>query len=241
MDTVTSNINAGLIADIVCLVIIAIFAIINGKKGLMGQIFKVACTVGALLLAYFFSEPLTAFVTDTFKLDALLSEKIHGLFDKGGAYLNEVTPENLQAVLAELKLPDFITELALNSINTGAFANIGDYLSNLLAHYIILLLAFVILVIVSKILLTLVSKVLKKIVELPGLKDIDRFLGFLWGIAKAAIIIFALMFIIELVPGDSLIEVKKAIDASIVASFLQEYNAVTYAISWIATKLNFSL
>ena len=176
-----------------------------------------------------------------FKLDALLSEKIHGLFDKGGAYLNEVTPENLQAVLAELKLPDFITELALNSINTGAFANIGDYLSNLLAHYIILLLAFVILVIVSKILLTLVSKVLKKIVELPGLKDIDRFLGVLWGIAKAAIIIFALMFIIELVPGDSLIEVKKAIDTSIVASFLQEYNAVTYAISWIATKLNFSL
>ena len=106
MDTVTSNINAGLIADIVCLVIIAIFAIINGKKGLMGQIFKVACTVGALLLAYFFSEPLTAFVTDTFKLDALLSEKIHGLFDKGGAYLNEVNAENLSGKIVALPTRD---------------------------------------------------------------------------------------------------------------------------------------
>ena len=233
-----TNTNGGMIADIVCLAIIAIFAISNYKKGLMAQIFKVLCTIGALALAYFFSETLTTYLSQNYELDNVISQKLQEFFGQGATFLAELTEENLQTAINELKLPDFIADFALSSINNGVFENIGDYLAQIMTHYLLLAISFIAIFIVSKLLLTLVSKLLVQIIKLPILRGIDSFLGLIWGLVKATLLIFALMFIIEILPGNLFIEAKTAIDNSLFASFLHEFNLFSTAMSWIATKLN---
>ena len=60
LEEIMEGMNTGMITDIVCLSIIAIFGITNMAKGFFKQIFKVVCVLGALVLAYFFCDEAAA-------------------------------------------------------------------------------------------------------------------------------------------------------------------------------------
>ena len=245
MDVVRSNnLGSGLIADLICLAILVIFAISNWKKGFISQLFRAISTIGALLLAYFLAESVVNFANESFNFSGLIAEKIQGMLGEGTAYLADLTEENLKTAIAELKLPDFIADFALQSLSnvgTGVFANIGEFLANIITHYIALTLAFIVVFIVAKILLFIVCKILEKIVKLPLIRLVDKTLGLLWGLIKAVIFLFVIIFIIEIMPGEAFAAAKTALNDSLFASFLQNYNVFTIAMNWIATKLNLSI
>ena len=234
----TTNVSGGMIADLACLAIITIFAISNWSKGFISQVFKVICTLGALILAYLFCESFTNVLNQNFNLDDNISQKIQSLFGQGTTYLAQLTEENLQTAIKELKLPDFIADFALSNINVNTFDNIGEYLANVITHYIILAISYTIIFIIAKIALTLSSKLLLKIVKLPLIRSVDRLLGLIWGLIKAALLVFTIICFIEIMPGELFINAKTAIESSLFVSLLQKFNPITLAISWIATQIN---
>ena len=87
----------------------------------------------------------------------------------------------------------------------------------------------------------IVCKIIEKIVKLPLIRLVDKALGLLWGLIKAVIFLFVAIFIVEIMPGDAFATAKSALNDSLLASFLQNYNVFTIAMNWIATKLNLKI
>lgn len=245
MDGVPStNLGSGLIADLICLAIIVIFAIANWRKGFISQLFRAISTIGALLLAYFLAETFVNLANESFNFSGIIADKVQGLLGEGTAYLADLTEENLKTAIAELKLPDFIADFALQALSgagTGVFENIGDFLANVITHYIAITIAYIVIFIVAKIILFIVCKIIEKIVKLPLIRQVDKALGLLWGLIKAVIFLFVAIFIVEIMPGDAFATAKSALNDSLLASFLQNYNVFTIAMNWIATKLNLKI
>ncbi|MBQ7408834.1 MAG: CvpA family protein [Clostridia bacterium] len=78
-------------------------------------------------------------------------------------------------------------------------------------------------------------------VKLLLIRLVDKTLGLVWGLIKAVIFLFVVIFIIEIMPGEAFAAAKTALNDSLFASFLQNYNVFTIAMNWIATKLNLSI
>lgn len=245
MDGVPStNLGSGLIADLVCLAIIAIFAIANWRKGFISQLFKAISTIGALILAYFLADTFVNFANESFNFSGIIADKVQALLGDGTAYLADLTEENLKTAIAELKLPDFIADFALqalSNVGTGVFDNIGEFLANIITHYIAITIAYIVVFIIAKIVLFFVLKIVEKIVKLPLIRLVDKTLGLVWGLIKAVIFLFVVIFIIEIMPGDAFTTAKLALNDSLFASFLQNYNIFSIAVNWIANELNLSI
>lgn len=237
-----ADLNSGMIADIVVLAIVAIFAIFNLTRGFFKQIFKVICAIGSLVIAYLFCNDLLAFINAKFGLDHALSQKILGSFGESAALLQELTAENLTAAISGLGLPEFITDFAVKTLETvtlDLYANIGEYLAHIVSHYALLGGSFVVLYLVARLVLFLVSKLLALLIKLPVIRGIDKFLGLVWGLLQAFILIFVCFYLIDVLPINALQPVKDSISNSLIASFLQEHNLFTQLMDWAMTKITF--
>ena len=235
-----TTISSGIIADVIILAIVVIFAIINLKKGFFKQLVKVICAVVAVIVAYSFCDDLLTFANANFNVTQLLRDKILGLFGEGSVFLMEVTNENIATAITSLGLPESLIEVAVNALSNVAsdlYSNIGEFLSQLLANYILTSVSFVLIYIVARIVLILIAKLLESIIKLPIISDIDKFLGFILGMIKALILVFFVLFIIEVLPLEPLAEVKNALSQSILGSILQKHNLFTYFINWIVANI----
>ena len=233
--------NAGMIADIVCLAIVAIFGITNMAKGFFKQIFKVVCVLGALVIAYFFCDEAAAFLNAQWDLDNLFASKILGFFGDKQVVFLELTNENIATAISALGLPEFITEYAVNSLNETAlttYNNVGQYLSSILSHYAVLGISFIGVCIIARIVLFIVRKIVELIVKLPIIKGIDKLLGLVWGVLQAAILLFVVIYIIDILPLEALSNLKLALSQSMIGSYIQEQNFFATIMNWILSTIN---
>ena len=241
LNLLSSTLNNGMIADIACLLIIAIFAISNLTKGFFKQVLKVACGIIALFLAYFFCDKLLSFVDEKLDLTAKLATKILGVFGENEALAQQVSAENVATAITAMGLPQFVADFAVSAISDvimGMYANIGEYLSNVLSHYILLALSYIAIYLVAKIVLLIVRKIIENIVKLPVIRSIDKLLGLLFGLVKAVILLYVVIFLIDVLPFNGLIPVRTALSNSMIGAFLQEHNLFANLIGWIITKFN---
>lgn len=233
----------GIIADIALVLILAIFAFVNLKKGFTKQVLAIAVTIGSLLIAYFFSDDILLFLDNQFSLTDKLADKILGAFGENAALTAELSLENLKAAITEMGLPAFIAEFAEKSLETvtGGYENIGQFISHVLSHYILVAVSFVATWIIARIILGFVKKIVAKIVNIPGLHFIDKTLGFALGIIKGIIVVYVIIYVIEIIPSSvsQISAVKDALSASTLGGLLKEYNLVSIAFTWIVDKFKF--
>ena len=135
-----NSMNHGMIADIACLAVVVIFAIINLSKGFFKQLFRVICGIGSLVLAFVFCDELVNFLDVKFSATAFFSSKILTLFGEKASLLQEITVENISIAITEMGLPQFIADFAVQMLSKASidlYSNIGEYLSSILAHFIV--------------------------------------------------------------------------------------------------------
>lgn len=233
----------GIIADIALVLIVAIFAFVNLKKGFTKQVLAIAVTIGSLLIAYFFSDDILLFLDNQFSLTDKLADKILGAFGENAALTAELSLENLKAAITEMGLPAFIAEFAEKALETvtGGYENIGQFISHVLSHYILVAVSFIATWIIARIILGFVKKIVSKIVNIPGLHFIDKTLGFALGIIKGIIVVYVLIYVVEIIPASvsQISAVKDALSASVLGGLLKEYNLVSIAFTWIVDKFKF--
>ena len=235
-----SEISNGMIADIVLVAILAIFAVVNISKGFFKQVIKLACAIVALLCAYLFCDDLINLLNGKFNLTQLVGEKLLDVFSKSAAMLEELTEENLVAAISSLKLPEFINEFAINALSgvtEGLYDNIGHYLSTIVTNYALTGAAFLAIYIVARIILFIVAKLLEALVKLPIIRNIDKILGFILGLVKALLLIFIVLFVLDVLPLEQLQPIKTTISDSYLTSWLQKHNLFTEIINYVVQNV----
>lgn len=237
-----NSMNNGMIADIACLAVVVIFAIINLSKGFFKQIFRVICGIGSLVLAYVFCDELVNFLDVKFSATAFFSSKILTLFGEKASLLQEITVENISIAITEMGLPQFIADFAVQMLSKASidlYSNIGEYLSSILAHFIVSGIAYIGLFLVLKLVFFIVSKIIEQLVKLPVLRGLDTFLGLLLGVIKSVIFLFIAIYLIDVLPLTFLEPVKIALGDSMIGAYIQNNNLFADVITWVLESFKF--
>lgn len=242
LNSLLANMSNGMIADVICLAIIAVLAITNLTKGLFKQIFKVLSTIGAIFLAYYFCDDLIALVNAKFGISATLSSKVVEMLGSSQVFLNEITSENLTNAVSTAGLPQFIADFAVQSLTDSlmtAYANVGEYLANIISNYILLGAGFICIYIVAKLVFFIIRKILEVVIKLPIIHGIDRFLGLILGLIEAALILCVGIYLIDLLPFEFLQGAKTAIADSMIGSYIQTNNFFAKIMTWALETIKF--
>lgn len=228
-----------IIIDIVLILILAIFVIVNMVRGFFKQIFKLAVGIGAILIAYFFCDNLANLLNEKWGVLTKLSSTIMGWFGNGAEYLETATSESIRTAVSANGLPEFIAEMASESLAGaagGAVLSVGALISEAFAKTILIVLCFIALHIVSKLLLSIVAFILNKVVELPVVSSINRILGLVLGLIKGILVVSVLICVINVIPSGFFMTLNDAISQSLIGGFMQSHNIFTILVSWIASK-----
>ena len=222
------------------MVILAVFVITSLIKGFFKQIFKIAVTIGAFLIAYFFCDNLSNFLENKFQLLTKLSDKIVTLFDVPAEALKGNIEETIVSAVESMNLPQFIAEAAVKSLGSlsntidNSIIGVQTHIAGTLANYILIGASFIGLLIVSRLLLSIVSMILSKLVELPIIKSIDKILGGVMGLFGGFVVLTVLIYLISVIHGDLFNTVRES--NSFMYEFLHKYNFIEAIISAIVSK-----
>jgi uncharacterized membrane protein required for colicin V production len=98
-----------------------------------------------------------------------------------------------------MALPEFILDWILEKVNTQETINaFVETLTPMLKSLILLLIAFVVLFFGSMLVFMLLKVLAKMITSIPVIKQVDKVLGAIFGLFKAAVLIYVVLFLIGL-------------------------------------------
>jgi len=224
--------------DIVIIAILLIGVIVGIKKGFVDQLFALVGVVAVLVAALLLCKPIA---------NAILTADSGVIFDKLSAFLSEkfagweyytTTP----IVWSDVETNKQIIDTALQMVGAPAFligfgvfdglfkgfstepTTLAEQLPQQLTALVNYAIAFVVLFIVFLIVLAIIKKFFKNIVKLPLLKQIDRFLGAVFALAKNLAIIVVLLTVISIL-------------SSVIAPLGNFLNEVVYGQSWIGQNV----
>lgn len=184
--------------DIIIVAIIVILTIIGWKSGFLLKVIKLASSLFGLIASILLARPFSTVLDKWFgegialKIEEFLLERI----SNGGA---QATEENIRIALADMALPEFIMDWIIDKVNTQETINaFVDTLTPLLKSLILLLIAFVVLFFGSMLVFALLKVLAKMITSIPVIKQVDKVLGAIFGLFKAAVLIYVVLFLIGL-------------------------------------------
>ena len=116
IESFLSSINAGVITDIVILLFVTLICLGNCLRGFSKQLLGLVATIGSLVIAYFFSDELLAFIDKNFDLTQKFSNYLYGAFGDKLALQLEPTIENIHDAIISAGLPEFVAKFAENAL-----------------------------------------------------------------------------------------------------------------------------
>lgn len=189
------------IIDILIVASVALFAVIGWKKGFLRKVLDMASSIFGLIASILLARPFSNVLRDWFgtslqaNIDAYLNTRLE---DIGLAAANATT-ENLTQALQQFSLPDFMVKWIVDSVDPSALGDsIVHAISPLILSLSLLVLAFLILFFGSMIVFFLLKLLAKGITSIPVIKQVDKVLGVLFGLLKAAVLIYVLLFVLAL-------------------------------------------
>ena len=224
--------------DVVICFVLFVGFFIGWKKGFVDQLFSLVGIVAVLVLAVLMCKPIANALMATDK--GVIFDKISGfLTEKLGSWEHYTTTQVvwsdvetnkglINSALEMLGLPSFLISLGIfNGIFKGFSTQpttLQEQLPQQLTTYVNYIVAFLILFVVLFIAVMIVKSILKKIVSQPLLKQVDQFLGILFGVLKNFVIIIAVFTAITFL-------------SSIIQPLGNFMNETVYGVSWIGQKI----
>jgi uncharacterized membrane protein required for colicin V production len=188
--------------DVIIVVTVIIFAVIGWKKGFLTKVIDMASSifglVASVILAKPFSEVLRGWIGDALQLR--IDEYLYERVDAIGLAAADLTQNNLREALEGLSLPNFMVDWIIESVDYNQVASsIVDSISPLVLTLALIVIAFISLFFGSMIVFFLLRLLAKGITSIPVIKQIDKFLGLVFGLLKVALLIYILLFVLALV------------------------------------------
>lgn len=193
-----------ILIDIAVIALIAVFAFIGYRKGLVKTLLNFAGVFIALIAAFYIASPLSSFVFDTFFID-----RIHNGVNK--AIVNSAADTVTGAVAA---VPDYIKKgakaLDINvekvisdsdpesgvSFAEDVAETITQKVAGPIVTRLLAIILFIILFVLLRVLIKVIANALNLVARLPGLNLANRTLGAVIGFAEGLLIAYVCCFAI---------------------------------------------
>lgn len=225
-----------MIADIVIIVILLIFLIVGISKGFMKQVFGLIGTIAAIIIAVLLCRSLADFVISHTSLKATIAPAIAGFLGLPEAL---VDAETASASLQESGMPGFLIEALQNymaQLNETTF-NLSVIVSEALAEYLIVFICFIVIFIGVKLLTLILKGIAAMLQKITLIKIIDKIAGAAVGLFKGLLIVYSLLYLINLLSFDFMAVIQQTINESVLANFLSKYNPFILLLAPIITLI----
>ena len=229
------------IADVVVLILIAVFVIIGIKKGLMLSILSIGSYFIAILLAVKLAAPVAKILVKISVFASIkgkVSDFINGLIKD---IINDSVDTQIDGIVDKLKLSENLqSKLGIDSLRETSSTTAGmvDTLSGKIADLILLVIAFVVVYILAKIALRIISKLIRKTSKLPVIRTFDKLGGALFGMLEGVLIIWIIYMVLFMFRASGFTaSIFELINKSKVALFLYKNNVLMGLVSGYLAKL----
>ena len=196
------------IADIVFLVGLAIWAIIDGRKGFITCFFSfvsaIACAIGVLFL----SAPLLKMTGGLFGIEAWMQGGIGDWLSTIKPFDLDISTDGWSATLDTLSLPAFLKSAVLEEIDAvvgdiPSGTRLGQYVGSAIGSFLATVLCGIIMFIAVKLLMLLLRGVLNKVAESSAfISKINVLGGIAAGTFKAFSVVCILLALLSLIPAE---------------------------------------
>ena len=197
--------------DIVLIAVLALFALIGLKRGLINAILSLLGTVASGFIAWWVAKPFAGFVENIFHVTQHLVSFTNNLLVKWSAALGEAVSEatNSTAVIEGSGLNSWqqiILKIIVGKKDIAAGETPSNVFANIIAPILLLIAAGVVAFILIKIAVWLLSKIFDAAKKNGAFNGMDKVLGFALGLVKGAFLICVAMGITIFIPNDKIIQ-----------------------------------
>lgn len=229
------------VVDVLIVGSVIAFVVVGWKTGFLLKVIKLASSLFGLIASLLLARPFSKVLDNWFG---------EGIYSRVEVYLLEriangdalATEENIREAFEGMALPKFIVDWIVNTVNAEeTILSFVNAVTPLITSLILLLLAFVTLFFGSMLIFLLLKVLAKMITSLPIIKQVDKFLGAVFGLFKSLVLIYVLFFILGLlitVPaindfiGDFLsVDMQLDTESFRLSKWFYDYNVLRYVIN----------
>lgn len=189
---------------------IMVLGILSGiRKGLLGSISNIVCIVASIFAAKSFYKRVSLFLMQNTPIEEKLTKFL------------------IEKDYAKNLIPIIETDNAVFTFSQSFTYDLNTFLSILIINAASILLVYI----AARFILSLLEGYLSSIMQIPGLKEINRLGGGLIGLAKSVIILMLIFtFIMPVSAMEVLTPINEGIQKSIIAKYFYSYN---FILGWI--------
>lgn len=191
------SVTLGIIIDVVIVALIAIFAIVGYKKGILKSIISLLNWVVCIIIAVFTAKYVASWLNHIFDFSGWIGEKISkSLINSNNFFATSVNSfggkENLIASIPA-GINGFLEELTKmvfkNNIDMTSTDSVGSIMGATLGHIGFIVITGILIFIILEIVVMLLSRLFKNIGQTKILGGLNKILGLVLGLIKAGLII----------------------------------------------------
>lgn len=227
--------NVEYIADIAFILVMLIWAIVDGKKGFINCFFSFVTAVVCALAVLFLSAPVLKWTGGLFGLETIMQDGLGGWLSTIKPFDLDVSMEGWQTKLEEMALPQFLVDAVLAEIESvvGGIPEgtlLGVYLGQVVGSFLATIICAIAVFLIVKLIMLLLRGLLNKVVR--SCKFFEK-INVLGGIVAGAFKGFAVMCILlALLSLITVPEIPAFFDKTLILSGLYHNNPVLVVFSW---------
>lgn len=210
--------------DLIIIGIIALSTFLGYKQGLIKVAFKIVSFFIAIVITLILYKPVTNLIINNTTWDETIENVIYEKLSTTKVEQGEpITKEDtdLPGIVV-----NYINEGITNTVSE-AQENVAKVVSKDLTQSIIQIIVLAVTFIVTRILLIFAKVLLDAVSELPIVKQCNEMGGIIYGILRAAIIIFGLLALASFIlPMINQMAILEWINSSILTKFLYNHNII---------------
>ena len=198
------------IADIVVLLAIMVWAVVDARKGFINCFFSFISAIVCVLAILFLSKPLLVWTDGLFGAEAWLQDGLGGWLSGIKPFNLDVSMEGWQATFEEMSLPQFLKDAVLAEIEgvvgeIPAGTLLGQYVGSAIGTFLATALCALAVFILVKLIMLLLRGVLNKVAESSVfIEKINLLGGLLAGAFKAFALVCVLLAVLSLFASEGI-------------------------------------
>ncbi len=225
-----------MIADLILILLIFLFAFIGMKKGFMQSILSSVSFFVILIVTFLFTKKFALFLDGTFFSNFALNQTNNIVEKITSFFVSEIPTEEQIITSLSNSLPDILVkplaDAIMSFLQTSPTSSIETFLTPIIYSFIMNIISFFVLLIVLTVLLFIVKQFFKGITSLPIIKQIDRLLGFILGGVLTLLCVLIFFLILSLFSSFSwTTSIIEYINSGYIAKYLYNNNILLNILS----------
>ena len=200
-----------IVFDIIVILIIALFAFIGYKQGLIKSLIKIVSFFIAVIVAFTLYKPVSKIIINNTTIDDNIKNSM-------------VQTLNLSEKEEDKEKKGIIEEIKTKVV--GSVENGVEEVAGILTIKIIEIITLILLFIVIRIILLIITLVTDLISKIPGIKQLNKTGGIIFGVIKGVIIVYIILAVVYLTTPMISSETIENINKSIITKTLYNNNII---------------